>query len=73
MERRILSTILRGEIMRLICLSILGGIIGVLLSSLLGIDGSEVSSSFVFAMWMMGFFSPGLYCLNKVYNEIKKK
>jgi hypothetical protein len=59
--------------MRLIGLSILGGISGVLLASLLGIDGSIVNGNFVFAMWMIGFFSPGLYYLNKVYEEMKKK
>lgn len=59
--------------MILIVLSIIGGLIGIILASLLGISGSKVSENFIFAMWMIGFFSPGLYILNKLYEEFKKK
>jgi hypothetical protein len=59
--------------MRLIGKSILGGIIGVLLPVLIAIDGSNVSSGFVLAMWMMGFLSPSIYVLNEIYKEIKSK
>jgi hypothetical protein len=57
----------------LIGLSILLGIVGVLLASLLGIDGSKVNGSFIFAMWLVGFLSPSIYVLDKIYEEIKKK
>lgn len=59
--------------MKLIGKSILGGIIGVSLPLLMTIDGSQVSSGFAFAMWMMGFSIPSLYVLDKIYEEIKSK
>lgn len=59
--------------MKLIIKSILGGIIGVLLPLLMTIDGSKVSSSFVFAMWIMGFITPSLYVLDKIYQQTKLK
>lgn len=59
--------------MILIGASIVCGLIGVLLALSLGIDGSKVSQNFIFAVWMIGFFSPGLYVLNKVYKEMINK
>lgn len=59
--------------MFLIILSIVCGLLGVLLTALLTIDGSKVSESFVFAMWIIGFLSPGLYVLEQLYKESKKK
>ena len=59
--------------MKLILKSILGGIIGVSLPLLMTIDGSNVNGSFVFAMWMMGFLTPSLYVLDKIYKEMKSK
>lgn len=60
--------------MRLIGLSILGGIIGILIVVLLTIDGSRVNENFIIILWMIGFFSPGLYYLDKLIkrlNDIK--
>ncbi|WP_035287793.1 hypothetical protein [Clostridium sp. KNHs214] len=59
--------------MELIGLSVLLGIVGVLLALLLGIDGSEVNGNFVFAMWIVGFFSPSIYVLGKLYQKFKDK
>lgn len=59
--------------MKLIIKSILGGIIGALLPLLMTLDGSKVSSGFVFAMWMMGFLTPSLYVLDKIYQQTKSK
>lgn len=59
--------------MKLIGLSILFGIIGFILAILTGIDGSKVNGNFIFAMWMMGFFSPSIYVLDKLYQKIKDK
>ena len=59
--------------MELILKSILGGIIGFLLPLLMTIDGGKVNGSFVFAMWMMGFLTPSLYTLDKIYKEMKSK
>lgn len=59
--------------MRLIGLSILLGIVGVILAFLTGIDGSKVSWNFVFVMWIIGFFSPSIYVLDKLYKKIKDK
>ncbi|WP_315120845.1 hypothetical protein [uncultured Clostridium sp.] len=57
--------------MRLIGLYILLGIVGVILAFLISIDGSIANGNFVFAMWIMGFFSPSIYVLDKLYKKIK--
>lgn len=57
--------------MKLIFTSILMGIIGVFLASLLGLDGSHINGDFIFAMWMIGFFSPSIYVLDKLYEKFK--
>lgn len=59
--------------MKLVLKSILGGIIGVLIPLLMTIDGSKVNGSFAFAMWLIGFLTPPLYVLDKIYQEIKSK
>lgn len=59
--------------MRLIGLSILLGIVGFVLALLTGIDGSKVDGSFIFAMWLMGFLSPSIYTLDKLYQRNKDK
>ncbi|WP_027626158.1 hypothetical protein [Clostridium lundense] len=59
--------------MRLIGLSILLGIVGVILAFLTSSAGSDVNGNFVFAMWIMGFFSPSIYVLDKLYKKIKNK
>lgn len=58
--------------MFLIILSIVCGLLGVLLI-VLTIDGSKVSELFIFAMWIIGFLSPGLYVLEQLYKQSKKK
>lgn len=59
--------------MRLIGLSILLGIVGVIMAFLISADGSKVNGIFIFAMWIMGFFSPSIYVLDKLYKKIKDK
>jgi hypothetical protein len=59
--------------MKLIGLSILFGIVGFILAILTGIDGSKVDENFIFAMWIMGFLSPSIYVLDKLYKKIKAK
>jgi hypothetical protein len=59
--------------MRLIGLSIFFGIIGFLLASLLGIDGSKINGQFIFTMWLIGFLSPSIYVLDKLYQKSKDK
>ncbi|MGG7059358.1 hypothetical protein ACQPUZ_13860 [Clostridium tertium] len=57
--------------MRLIGLSILCGIIGVLIILPFSINGSRISESFIIILWMIGFFSPGLYYLDKLIKKSK--
>jgi len=58
--------------MLLVFISIVCGVLGILLASLLGLDGSKVNGTFVFGMWMIGFFSPSIYVLGKLYEDRKK-
>lgn len=57
--------------MKLIGLSILGGIIGVLIILPFIITGSRVDENFIMVLWMIGFFSPGLYSLDKLIKKLK--
>jgi hypothetical protein len=57
--------------MKLIGLSILCGIIGMLVILPFSIDGSRISESFIIILWMIGFFSPGLYYLDKLIKKLK--
>lgn len=57
--------------MKLIVLSILFGIVGFILAILTGIDGSKVDGNFIFAMWIMGYLSPSIYVLDKLYQKSK--
>ncbi|WP_066893534.1 hypothetical protein [Clostridium nigeriense] len=57
--------------MKLIGLSILCGIIGVLAILPFSINGSRISESFIIILWMIGFFSPGLYYLDKLIKKLK--
>jgi len=59
--------------MLLIVISIFSGFIAALAASLLERDGSKVNELFIFAIWIIGFFSPGLYVLDKLYEELKHK
>jgi hypothetical protein len=59
--------------MKFVGLSILLGIVGFILALLTGIDGSKVNGSFIFAMWLMGFLSPSIYVLDKLYQRSKDK
>ncbi len=58
--------------MKLIALSILGGIIGVLIILPFILTGSRVDESFIMILWMIGFFSPGLYYLDKLIKKLKE-
>ena len=60
-----------GIIMKLIALSTLGGIIGVLIILPFILTGSRVDESFIIILWMIGFFSPGLYSLDKLIKKLK--
>ena len=62
---------LGGIIMKLIGLSILGGIIGVLIILPFIPTGSRVDESFIMILWMIGFFSPGLYSLDKLIKSVR--
>lgn len=57
--------------MRLIGLSILCGIIGVLVILPFSVNGSRISESFIIILWVIGFFSPGLYYLDKLIKKLK--
>ena len=57
--------------MKLIGLSILCGIIGVLIILPFIITGSRIDESFIIILWMIGFFSPGLYSLDKLIKKLK--
>lgn len=57
--------------MKLIGLSMLGGIIGVLIILPFIITGSREDESFIIILWMIGFFSPGLYSLDKLIKKLK--
>ncbi|MCB2290872.1 hypothetical protein LGK97_14085 [Clostridium sp. CS001] len=59
--------------MKLILLSIGCGFLGMLAVLCLGIDGSHVNGSAVMAFGMVGFFCPGLYVLNNLYEKSKKE
>ncbi len=59
--------------MKLIGLSFLFGIVGFILAILTGIDGSKVDGNFIFAMWIMGFLSPSIYVLDKLYKKTKDR
>lgn len=59
--------------MKLIIYSILCGAITMALSSfLLGFDGSQVNGTGIMILGLIGFSSPGIYVLNKLY-EISKE
>ncbi len=57
--------------MKLIGLSMLGGIIGVLIILPFILTGSREDESFIIILWMIGFFSPGLYSLDKLIKKLK--
>lgn len=57
--------------MKLIGLSILGGIIGILIILPFSLAGSRVSENFMMILWMIGFFSPGLYSLDKLLKILR--
>ncbi|MGG7057850.1 hypothetical protein ACQPUY_07510 [Clostridium nigeriense] len=57
--------------MKLIGLSILGGIIGILIILPFSLTGSRVSENFIMILWMIGFFSPGLYSLDKLLKRLR--
>ncbi|ERI92739.1 hypothetical protein HMPREF1982_02146 [Clostridiales bacterium oral taxon 876 str. F0540] len=59
--------------MKLIGLSILFGIVGFILALLIGVDGSTGEENFIFAMWLIGFLSPSIYVLDKLYKKVKDK
>lgn len=59
--------------MKLILSSIGCGILGMSVLLVFGIDGSYVNPSAVMALGMVGFFCPGLYVLNKLYEKSKKE
>jgi len=59
--------------MKLIGLSILFGIVGFIMALLIGVDGSTGEGNFIFAMWLIGFLSPSIYVLDKLYKRIKDK
>jgi hypothetical protein len=58
--------------MKLIGLSIFSGFLMlIILSLILNISGSKDSGIVATIMWSIGFFSPGLYVLNKLYIKSK--
>lgn len=59
--------------MKLILISIGCGILCMLLLLTIGLDGSYVNGSAVMAFGVVGFLSPGLYVLNKLYEKSKKE
>lgn len=59
--------------MKLIALSLLLGILGLCITSILKLNGIIASNELVLGLWITGFFSPSIYVLGKVYQEIKKK
>jgi hypothetical protein len=59
--------------MKLIAISVLLGLLGLSITSILELNGITASNELVLGLWITGFFSPSVYVLGKVYEEIKKK
>ena len=62
-----------GKIMRLIAVSIVSGVLAMFLTSLLSLDGSTVGDGLYLIIGAIGFMCPGLYVLDKIYEDIKNK
>ena len=60
--------------MKLVIISIVCGIFGLCLGGyILGSSGGEAGDFGIILFGVIGFFSPGLYVLNKLYEKFKEE